>query len=146
MLPRDQRAHLDAGLGARADLELAHAGSQTLDQGIGGSLANGDRHRDRHAALAGRAVGSTHERIHRHVEVGIGHDHHVVLGPAQGLDAFPVCRARPVDVLGHGRGAHEADGGDVGMSKDGVDGFLAPVDHVDHAWGHVRLHHQLGER
>ena len=51
-----------------------------------------------------------------------------------------------VDVLGHGRGADEAHGRDVGMGQDGVHCVLAAVDDVDHALGHARLQHQLGDR
>ena len=48
-------------------------------------------------------------RLHRLVEVGVGHDDQVVLGPAGRLHALAVPRAGLVDVLRHGRRADERD-------------------------------------
>jgi hypothetical protein len=72
----------------------ASIGDQLLDQRVGGLLADRHRHRDRHAALAGRAVGRADQRVDRLVEVGVGHDDHVVLGAAQACTRLPF--ARPV--------------------------------------------------
>ena len=46
-------------------------------------------------------------------DVGVGQHHHVVLGPAEGLDPLAVPGPRLVDVAGDRRAAHERDGGDV---------------------------------
>ena len=116
MLGGDQRAHLDARLVARADLERAHPRRQVLDQPVG-RLADRDRDRDRHAALAGRAVGRADQRIGHLLEVGVGQHHHVVLGAAQRLHPLAVRGAGRVDVLGDRGRADEADRGDV---RDGA--------------------------
>ena len=146
VLGRDQRAHLDTGLGARADLELANAQRPPLDQGMGRLPAHRHRHRNRHAALAGRAVAGAHQGIDRHVEVGVGHHHHLILGSAQRLHALARCGTSPVDVLGHRRGADEADRGDARMGQDRADRGLAAIDHRDDPRRHAGLDHQLGER
>jgi hypothetical protein len=78
----DQRPHLGLAVAARPDLECAHPRLEPLDQRVGHLVADRHRHRDRHAALAGGPVGRTHQRVDRLVEVGVGHHHHVVLGPA----------------------------------------------------------------
>jgi hypothetical protein len=61
--------------------------------------ADGDGDRDRHAAFAGRAVSGADQRVRRAVEVGIGHHHHVVLGPAKGLHPLAVGDAVGLDVF-----------------------------------------------
>ena len=63
-----------------------------------GDVAHQHRHRDRHAALAGRAVGRADQRVDRLLEVGVGHHDHVVLGAAERLHALAVARAGLVDV------------------------------------------------
>ena len=56
MLARHERAHVDAVRGAGQDLDGGELGLQRRDQPVAG-IAHRDRDRDRHAALAGRAVG-----------------------------------------------------------------------------------------
>ena len=104
----DQRAHLGFAVGGRADLQSADARGERLDQPVGGLLADRNRNRDRHAALAGRAVAGAHQRVGRLVDVGVGHDDHVVLGAAERLDALPVSGAGPVDIFGDRGRADEA--------------------------------------
>jgi len=48
-----------------------------------------DDHRHRHATLAGRAVGGTDGGVRSQVDVASGAQH-VVLGPAERLNAFAV--------------------------------------------------------
>ncbi len=63
---------------------------QAFAQFVGGLLADRHHHRQRHAALAGRAVGRADEILHHLVHVGIGQDDAVVLGAAHGLHALAV--------------------------------------------------------
>ena len=107
--------------------------------------ADGDGDGDGHAALAGGAVGGADEGVGGLVEVGVGHDDHVVLRAAEGLDALAVRGALAVDVLGDGRGADEADGVDAGVVEDGVDGFLVAVDDVEDAVGEAGFFEHFGE-
>jgi hypothetical protein len=62
-------------------------------------IAHQHRHADRHAALAGRAVGRANQGVDRLVNVGVGHHHHVVFRATQGLHAFAVVSAGFVDVV-----------------------------------------------
>jgi hypothetical protein len=109
-----------------------------------GHVAHQHRHRDRHAALAGRAVARADQRVDRLVDVGVGHHHHVVLRAAQGLHALAVARAGLVDVVGDRRGADEADGLDVGVLEQRVDRDLVALHHVEHAVGQAGFLQQLG--
>ena len=106
--------------------------------------AHGDDDRDRHAALAGRAVAGRHRGVGRHVDVGVGQHHHVVLGAAERLHPLAVPGAGLVDVAGDRRRADEADRRDVGVLEQPVDGDLVAVHDVEHAVGHARLAQQLG--
>ena len=133
VLPGDQGTHLGTWIARRADLEGRDARRQALDQGFGGVVADHDRHRYGHAALAGRAVGGSHQGVGGLVEIGVGHHHHVVLGTTQGLHTLAVVGAGPVDVLGHRGRADEAHRGYVGVGEQGVDRLPVAVDHVEHA-------------
>ena len=145
MLLGDQRTHVGLGIVVGADLEARDARGEALDQRVADPVAHRHRHRDRHAALAGRAVACPHQRVGRLVEIGVGHDDHVVLGTAQRLHPLIVRRARAVDVFADGGRADEADRADAGVGEDGVDRLLVAVYHVDHAGRRARLLHQLGE-
>ena len=67
-------------------------GSRSLDRGDEpvADIADGDDLRDRHAALAGGAVGGADGRVGGHVDVGVGQDDHVVLRAAERLHALAV--------------------------------------------------------
>ena len=95
--------------------------------------------RDRHAALAGRAVGGRDRGVGGHLDVGVGQHDHVVLGAAQRLHPLAVLRARLVDVAGDRRRADEADRGDVGMLEQRVDGDLVALHDVEDAVGETGL-------
>ena len=126
MLAGDQRAHLVVGLAGRADLDRRDALLDLVDELVGDRFA-GEHDGDGHAPLAGRAVRGADRGVGGHVEVGVGQHEHVVLGAAEGLDALAVLGAGLVDVLGDRRRADEADGGDVGVLEDAVDGDLVAV-------------------
>ena len=54
----DQRTHVGLAVLRMIDAQVAsRARASALDQPVGGGLTHGDRHRDRHAALARRSVG-----------------------------------------------------------------------------------------
>src|SRR3989440_607816 len=61
-----------------SDLQALDAWNQLVDQDIGGLLADRHRDRDRHAALAGRAVTGTDQRIDGLVDIGIRHHDHKI--------------------------------------------------------------------
>ena len=114
-----------------------------VDQRVG-DVADRDDHRDRHAALAGRAVAGRDGRVGGHVDVGVGQHDHVVLRPAERLAALAVRGRRLVDVLRDRRRADERDRRDVGMLEQRVDRDLVAVDDVEDAVGHAGLGEQLG--
>ena len=64
---------------------------------------------------------------------GVGHDDHVVLGSAEGLDALAGPRRALVDDLRHGGRADERDGVDAGVREDPLDDLAAAVDEVHDA-------------
>ena len=72
-----------------ADLDLRDPLLDRLDERVG-DVADRDDHRDRHAALAGRAVAGGDGGVGRHVDVGVGQHDHVVLRPAERLAALAV--------------------------------------------------------
>ena len=145
VLARHQRTHLRLRIEARPDLQRRHARRQLLHQPVA-DIAHRDGNRDRHAALACRAIARTDQRIGHLVEVGVGHDHHVVLGAAQRLHALIHARARVIDVLADRRGAHERDRRHVGMMQQGVDRHLVAVQHLEDAGRQARLGEQLGQQ
>ena len=106
---RDHRAVVGLRVGGGADLEALDARDELLHQHVGGLLADRHRDRDRHAALAGRAVAGADQRIDRLVHVGVRHHDHVVLGAAEALHALAVRAAGRIDVFGDRRRADEAD-------------------------------------
>ena len=129
----------------RADLQRLDLRDELLDQPVRGLLADRHRHRDRHAALAGRAVGRAHQRADRHVDVGVGHDDRVVLRAAERLHALSVRGAGRIDVARDRRRADEAHRLDVRVGQQRVDRLLVAVDHVEDAGGHAGLRQQLGD-
>ena len=128
-----------------ADLQALDPRDQLAEQSVGGLLADRHRHRNRHAAFAGRAVAGADQRVDRLVHVGVGHDNHVVLGAAEALHALAVGAAGRIDVFGDGRRADEADGLDTVVGEQRVDGFLVAVDHVEHALRQARFEEQFGD-
>ena len=120
--------------GALPSLTFERADSlrELLDELVG-DVADGDGDRDRHAALAGRAVARADERVGGLVEIGVGHHDQVVLRAAERLHALAVPRAVRIDVLGDGRRADEADGRDVRVLEQRVDGLVVALHDVEHA-------------
>ncbi len=145
MLAGDQRAHLVVGLTGRTDLDRRNAGLDLVDQFVGDRLA-GEHDRDGHASLAGRTVRGADRGVGRHVEIGVGQHQHVVLRPAECLHTLAVLRARLVDVPGDRRRADEADGSNVGVLEDAIDGDLVAVDDVEAAVGKPGLLQQVADQ
>ena len=141
----DERAVIGLRIARGADLEAFHPRDELLEQGVGGLAADRHRHRYRHAALAGRAVAGADQRIDGLVEIRIRHDDHVVLGAAEALHALSLGAAGGVDVLGHGRGADEADRPDARVGQQRLDRVAAAIDHIEHAGRQPGLDQQLGE-
>ena len=69
---------------------------------------------------------------HGLVDHRVGHDHHVVLGPAERLDSLArSCRAL-VDQPRHRRGADERDGVDARVVEDALNDLASTVHQIDH--------------
>ena len=139
MLGRYQRAHVVAVIRARADPQRLDAGDQPLDQAVRRFLAHRHGHADRHAALACRTVSRAHQIIDRLVHVRIGHDHHVVLCPAQRLHPLAGLRTAPVDILGHRRRSHEAHRRDPRIVEQRIHRKLVSLHHGEHPVGQAGL-------
>ena len=128
VLGGDQRAHVRVRVGAVADAQLGQPGGDGVDQPVT-HVPHRDGHRQRHAPLTRRAVCRRDHRVRGHVHVGVRQHQRVVLRPAESLHALAVRRTGLVDVARDRRGADEADGGDVGVLEQRVDGLLVALDH-----------------
>ncbi|MNO71058.1 hypothetical protein D3C76_619610 [compost metagenome] len=142
----DQRAHVQAAVGAGADLQGLDLRDDLLHQRIGDLVAHAHGHGDGHAALAAGTVGGAHERADGVVEVGVGHQHGVVLRPAQGLHALAALGAFGIDVLGDRGRADEAQGLHFRRLDQRVHGFLVAVHHVQHALRQTGFLEQFGDQ
>lgn len=74
-----QRPHVVAVIAARADFHIGDFGTESLHHRIGCGVAHRHHQRHGHAALSARAVGCAHQCVDRVRDVGVGHDHRVVL-------------------------------------------------------------------
>ena len=97
---------------------------------------------DGHAALSPDAVGRAHQRVDGVGHVGVGHQHGVVLGAAQGLHALAMLAA-PNNVFGDRRRADKADPPSRAVLQQRIDGGLVAVDHVEHAGRQTGFQRQL---
>ena len=95
-----QRAHVIRGIGTRPNFETRDLGLQLADHRICNFVANTNRDRNCHTALATRPERRTHKRVNRIVDVCIRHNDGVVLCATQCLHALAVLCSRAVDVLG----------------------------------------------
>ena len=144
MLRGDKRTHFGVALHAVLDHQRLDARSQALDHLVG-HVAHCHRHRDGHAALAGRAVGRAHQGVGDLVEVGVGHDHHVVLGAAQRLHALATAGAFGVDVFGDGGRTDKGQGFHVRVRDQRVHGLLVAMHDVEHACRQAGLGQQFSQ-
>ena len=143
-LVRDDRPHLGIEFHAVLDLQRLRALGQLADDLVA-DIADQHRHRDRHAALAGRAVGRAEQGIGRHLGVGIGHHHHVILGAAEGLYPLAVGGTGSIHIAGDRGRADKGDRLHVAVRQQRIDGGLVAVDDVQHAVGQAGLLEQLGQ-
>ena len=90
----DDRAHLGIQLCMPFLICSRRARSASFGMIASAGIADEHGHRDRHAALAGRAVSRADQRVDCLFEIGIRHHHHVILGAAERLHALAGCRAR----------------------------------------------------
>ena len=142
----DDRAHLDTRLVILADLQRPHLWRQLRHKAVRRLVANRQHRRDRHAALAGRAIGRAHRRVDSLVHIGVGHDDHVVLRPAQRLHPLAVRTATRIDILADRRRADKADGTDIGMIENRVDSFLITMNDVEDTVGKSGFGQQAGQQ
>ena len=133
-LARDHGAHLHAVRQPVAHLAFSRGFHHTLRQ-FGTSVANGDRHRRRQAALSGAAERGVGQNPRGHFHVGVRHHDYGILGAALALRAFAVGRCPAIDVARGGRRSHEADGANPGMVEDGVHRLAPAVHQLDDACG-----------
>ena len=96
----DNRTHFGVQVHAVPDLQAACPLGQPGDEFVS-DITDQNRHADGHATFAGTAVTRANERIHGFVQIGIGHNHHVVLGAAESLNALAVAGAFFVDQIGN---------------------------------------------
>ena len=101
-------------------------------------------HRDRHAALAGRAVAAPTAASAASSMSASGSTIMWFLAPPSAWTRLPCFVAGLVDVPRDRRRADEADRGDVRVLEHAVDRDLVPVDDVEDAVGQARLLEQLG--
>lgn len=141
----DDRAHIGLLVHIGSDAQALDHRRQLVDEAVCGFLADRDGDRDRHAALAGRAVAGADQRIGGLVEIGIRHDDHMVLGAAEALGALAVHRRSAIDVAGDRGRADEGDGGDIRMRQDSVDRALVAIDNVEDTRRQPGLDHQFGK-
>src|SRR3546814_7892474 len=79
------------------------------------------------------------------LEVGVGHDDHVVLAAGICRDALVVRAALTVDILADMRRPDEADRGDFRVPQARVDDFLIAVDRVPNPIRQPRITPQLAK-
>ncbi|MPM75276.1 hypothetical protein SDC9_122268 [bioreactor metagenome] len=137
----DHRTHVGSLFGTTGHLERLGLFDQLWNPIAG--LAHQHHHRQRHAALTGRAKRCACQGVQSLVLVGVGHDDGVVLGAHHALHALAVQAGAVVDVRAYLGGAHKADGLDVGVIADRVHCIFTTVDHVQHASGDTGLQCQF---
>ena len=108
-------------------------------------FADKHRHADGHAALAGGAATGAHQVAEHLLFVGVGHDHHVVLGAGEGLHTLHLCAAGAVNVLADGHRTDKGNGANVRMGEQGVDLFATAVQHLQYAFRCAGFDKQLGQ-
>ncbi len=148
MIGGHQGAHVRIGIRSRTGPQLGDALLHPGHQLVGG-VTDGDHNRDRHAPLPRRSVTGGHGGVGGQLHIGVGEDHHVVLGTTECLDPLAIPCPRLVDVTGDRCGADKAHRRDVGVLQDGVHRHLVPMDDIEDAIGETGLgqplRRQLGD-
>ena len=145
MRRRDERPHLGILVIGGADLHRGDLRLDTAENVVGDRVADEHRDRDRHAALAGGAVGGADQRVRRELRIGVRHHHRVVLRAAERLNALAVRGSRRIDVARDRCRADEAHRRDPGMVQDRVDRLLVAMHHLEDAVRNPGLLEQLGQ-
>ena len=140
----DQRPHIALGIEARAHGHLGDLRFETGDHRVGGRVAHCYYQGNCHAALTAGPECSAHQRVDRIGNIGVRHDHSMVLGTAQGLDPLAVLAAFGINVFSNRRGAHEAHRFDARISQQRIHRFFVAVHHVEHAGWQARFKCQFG--
>ena len=140
MVACDDRTHVD--IRARVGRADPHPPGQVAEP-INQAISDGPHwqgHAPGHAALPGATEG---RRLHRPgclVEVGVGHDDQVVLGPARRLHPLALPGAGLIHVPRIGRRADERNRVHHGVFEQGVDALLVSMDDVQNSLREARLH------
>ena len=140
-----QGTHIRVALAAGTDAQRLHHRLEARDQCIRRRIADADGDRNRHATFAGGTVTGAQQCVRGLVHVGVGHDHHVVLGATQGLYALAGGAAARIQVFGDRRGADEADGLHARVVQQRVHRFLVAVHDVEHAVRQAGFLQQAGQ-
>ncbi|GBH07410.1 Cytochrome c biogenesis factor [Pseudomonas syringae pv. actinidiae] len=133
MLTGNQRPHVQAAGGARTDLEALDLWNQFSHQRIGNLITDADRDRDRHATLTAGSISRAHQSTDGVVQVGIRHQHSMILGPAQRLNTLAPRCALFIDVLGNGCRTHETQRLDLWRFDQRINRDLVAMHHIQHA-------------
>ena len=120
-------------------------GNHAFDEFVGCLLANGNGHRQSHAAFARRAIGRADNIFDDLIHIRVRQDNAVVFRATHRLNALSVGRTSGIDILGNVRRADKADGLDVRMIEDCINDFLVAVHNVQNAFRRARLKEQLCE-
>ncbi|MNG91684.1 hypothetical protein D3C79_505990 [compost metagenome] len=140
-----QRPHVQTTRRTSTNLQRLDLRLQLGDQCIGDLITDTHRDRDGHAALAARTIGSPHQGADGVVQVGIGHQHRMVLRATQCLDTFAALGAFGIDVLGNRRRTDKAQCLHLWRFDQRIHGFLVAVHHVEDAFRQSGLQQQLGD-
>jgi hypothetical protein len=141
----DQRSIIRLRVVRRTNLQAFDARNQFLDKNVGSFFTDGDRDRDRHAALAAGAIPCADQSIDSLVDIGIRHDNHMVLRAAKALNPFAVGAPGRIDVLSDRRRADEADRHYAWIGQQRIHCFLVTVDHVEYSGRKPCIDHQFGQ-
>src|SRR5690606_14455845 len=96
-------------------------------------VAHQNGYRGGHATFAGRTIGCPNQGVYRALDVGVGHDNHVIFSTAQGLYTLAKMCAAFVDVLCNGSRTDKADGRYVWVLEQGINNGFVALDHVEYA-------------
>ena len=81
----------------------------------------------------------------RLVHIGIRHHDHMIFCAAKALNALTIRASARIDIFGNRRRADEADGHDIAMVQNTIDGLLIPVHDIKDTIRQTSLAHQFSE-
>ncbi len=145
MRSRDHGPEIGGRIGREADFQTFDARDEPVEEALRRFFPDGNRDRNRHAALARRAIARADQRIDRLIHVGVGHNHHVIFGRAETLRPLSPRAGARIDIFGDLARAHESDRLHIRIVEKRIDGFPVAIDDIEHARRQSRFHHQLGQ-